>query len=57
MTEQNQLPRVRIIATGGTIAGKGASSTQMIGYKAGVMSVEEMVAGLPELANCAQLSA
>lgn len=57
MTEQNQLPRVRIIATGGTIAGKGTSSTQMIGYKAGVMSVEEMVAGLPELGSCAQLSA
>jgi L-asparaginase len=57
MTEQNQLPRVRIIATGGTIAGKGASSTQMIGYKAGVMSVEEMVAGLPELAGCARLTA
>lgn len=29
------LPQVKILATGGTIAGTASSSTQMTGYKAG----------------------
>ena len=33
------LPQVKILATGGTIAGTASSSTQMTGYKAGNLGV------------------
>ena len=51
------LPRVAILATGGTIAGSGASSTTTVGYKAATAPVEQLVAALPELREAADVRA
>ncbi len=47
-------PRVVILATGGTIAGSGASSTGSA-YKAAVNPVEKVIAAVPELNNIARV--
>lgn len=47
-------PRVVILATGGTIAGSGASSTGSA-YKAAVNPVEKLVAAVPELQQLARI--
>lgn len=44
-----QRPRVHVLATGGTIAGQGASSTSVTEYKRGAFSGEELVARVPEI--------
>lgn len=49
------LPNVVILGTGGTIAGKGKSSTNTAVYEAGAMDVSDLVSGTPEIltvANC-----
>jgi L-asparaginase len=43
------LPRVRLIATGGTIAGTGASSTSLTDYAPGTLSGAALLADLPML--------
>lgn len=43
------LPEVKILATGGTIAGSAPSNTQMTGYKAGALGVETLINAVPEL--------
>ena len=50
------LPNVMILATGGTIAGAGVSSTQYEGYKAAVTPVDELVQNVPELSKIANVS-
>ena len=40
-----------ILGTGGTIAGQAASATDNVGYKAGQLSVESLVAVIPALAG------
>lgn len=47
------LPNVVILGTGGTIAGKGASSTNTAVYQAGAMDVSDLVSGVPEVLNVA----
>ncbi len=49
------LPLVWVLATGGTISGKGPSSTSLADYKAGALTGEELVAGVPELAQVARV--
>ncbi len=51
------LPKVAILATGGTIAGQAASGTQLTGYKAGVLTPEQLIAAVPALSEHAQISA
>ena len=49
------LPNVVILGTGGTIAGKGSSSTNTAVYLSGAMDVNDLVKGTPEVmtvANC-----
>ncbi|WP_313668813.1 L-asparaginase 2 [Atlantibacter sp.] len=48
------LPHITILATGGTIAGGGASATQSA-YKAGKVTVENLVDAVPELKTIAQI--
>ena len=49
-------PHIVILATGGTIAGQGASSEQTTGYKAGVVGVDALIHAVPELKHVANVS-
>ncbi|WP_370871836.1 asparaginase domain-containing protein [Alkalibacillus salilacus] len=42
-------PTIKIIATGGTIAGAGSSNTTTTGYKPGAVTIEELLEGTPNL--------
>ena len=48
-------PNVIILATGGTIAGAGASALNSATYAAAKVPVDKLLAGLPELANVANM--
>jgi L-asparaginase len=50
---QKKLPKVVILATGGTIAGSGATSTTTIGYKAATVPVQALIDAVPELKKVA----
>ncbi|HSV47260.1 MAG TPA: type II asparaginase [Ramlibacter sp.] len=50
---QGAKPNVVILATGGTIAGAGASAANSATYAAAKVPVEKLIAGLPELAGVA----
>lgn len=49
------LPNVMILATGGTIAGTGASSTTTVGYTAAKVGVEALIEAVPELKTVANV--
>jgi L-asparaginase len=51
------LPKVHILATGGTIAGQAASSSNLTGYTAGVLTPEQLIDAVPALTDHAQISA
>jgi len=48
-------PQVVLLATGGTIAGAGASAVNSASYQAAKVPVDKLIAGVPELAQVAQL--
>ncbi|WP_371132575.1 asparaginase [Polaromonas sp.] len=48
-------PNVVILATGGTIAGAGASALNSATYAAAKVPVDKLLAGLPELSNVANV--
>jgi glutamin-(asparagin-)ase len=52
---QQALPNVVILATGGTIAGAGASAVNSATYAAAKVGVDKLIAGLPELAKVANV--
>ncbi|MFC5521711.1 asparaginase [Polaromonas jejuensis] len=52
---QSAKPNVVILATGGTIAGAGASALNSATYAAAKVPVDKLLAGLPELANVANV--
>ncbi|MCO5340821.1 asparaginase [Delftia tsuruhatensis] len=49
-------PNVVVLATGGTIAGAGASAVNSATYTAAKVPVDKLLAGLPELSNIANVS-
>ena len=49
-------PNVVILATGGTIAGAGVTSTTTVGYTAAVTPVDKLISNVPELAKVANIS-
>lgn len=49
-------PHVVVLATGGTIAGAGATAANSATYAAAKVPVDKLLAGLPELANVAKVS-
>jgi len=49
------LPNVVILATGGTIAGAGASAVNSATYSAAKVPVDKLIAGLPELSKVASV--
>src|SRR3954469_2591357 len=48
-------PKVKILATGGTIAGAQASSAE-VGYISGSFSVDDLIKAVPQLKDLAELS-
>ena len=48
--------KVKILATGGTIAGSAASNTQMTGYTPGALGIDILIKAVPELINIAEIS-
>ncbi|MDF2191461.1 type II asparaginase [Paraflavitalea sp. CAU 1676] len=50
-----QLPRVIILATGGTIAGAGASATRA-GYTAGKIPIDDLIGGIPAVKKIADIT-
>ncbi len=55
VSAQSVKPNVVILATGGTIAGAGASASNSATYTAAKIPVEKLIAGLPELGNVANV--
>nr|HNW45749.1 type II asparaginase [Elusimicrobiales bacterium] len=51
-----ELPKILILATGGTIAGTGATATQTTGYKAAVLPVENLIASVPQVRELAAVA-
>jgi L-asparaginase len=49
------LPKIKILATGGTIAGAQATTADA-GYKSGTFSVDDLIKAVPTMTNLAQLS-
>ncbi len=49
------LPLVYVLSTGGTISGKGASSTALADYQSGALLGEELIAAVPEIAQVARI--
>jgi len=50
-----QLPRVIILATGGTIAGQGASA-ERAGYTAGKIPIDDLIGGIPAVKKIANIT-
>src|SRR3954465_4502063 len=48
-------PNIVIVATGGTIAGAGATSANSATYQAAKVPVDKLIAGIPELAAVANV--
>lgn len=53
---QPNLPHIKILATGGTIAGSAKNAGQLTGYTAGALGVESLIAAVPELQTVADVS-
>ncbi|MDR4946074.1 asparaginase [Neobacillus cucumis] len=53
---KKKLPNIKILATGGTIAGTGSTSTQTTGYQAGVLTPDQLIEAVPGLKDVANIS-
>lgn len=56
MQLNKSLPHIKILATGGTIAGSAAQAGQLTGYTAGALGIESLISAVPELESAAQVS-
>ncbi len=54
-SHNRELPLVWVLSTGGTIAGRGASSTSLAEYKSGSILGEELVSAVPEIKQFAEV--
>ncbi|UVM01470.1 asparaginase [Pseudomonas atacamensis] len=52
---QTKLATVVVLATGGTIAGAGASAANSATYQAAKVGIEQLIAGIPELSKLANV--
>ena len=48
-------PKVVILGTGGTIAGKAGSNTEMTGYQAGEIGIQTLINAVPEMLEVAEV--
>lgn len=55
-TREIKLPNVKILATGGTIAGVAASNTATTGYSIGSTTVDTLIKAVPEMKTIANVS-
>ena len=55
LVQAQQLPRVIILATGGTIAGAGAASDRA-GYTAGKIPIDDLIGGIPTIKKVANIT-
>src|SRR5262245_19377062 len=53
----SSLPRIAVLATGGTIAGSAGDASKTAGYKAGVVGVDKLLDAVPALASVADIHA
>ena len=53
--QAQQLPRVKILATGGTIAGAGTSA-EKAGYKAGALPIDDLLNAVPQIHKIATVT-
>ncbi|SAK61920.1 L-asparaginase II [Caballeronia calidae] len=53
----SSLPRIAVLATGGTIAGQAGDASKTAGYKAGVVGVDKLLDAVPALGAVAQIHA
>ncbi len=51
------MPKLLLVATGGTIAGSAADTTDTSRYRAGALSTDSLLAALPEAASLGQITA
>lgn len=51
------MKKIRIIATGGTIAGSADTASETSDYRAGSLGIKEIVRSVPGIRSCAELSA
>lgn len=51
------MPTIALVATGGTIAGAAASATDTVGYTAGALGADALLAAVPQLADVASVRA
>lgn len=56
MQHKQGLPHIKILATGGTIAGSAASAGKLTGYTAGALSVQSLIDAVPQLTEIAAVS-
>ncbi|SAK58467.1 L-asparaginase II [Caballeronia arationis] len=56
-TSNNTLPRIAVLATGGTIAGQAGDASKTAGYKAGVVGVDKLLEAVPALSQVARIHA
>lgn len=54
--QTNHLPNIKVLATGGTIAGSSALNTDTTGYKAGSLGIETLIKAVPEMKSIANVS-
>lgn len=54
-TSAHAKPKIKVLATGGTIAGAQASSSE-VGYKSGTFSVDDLIKAVPQLKDLADLT-
>lgn len=55
MTEEKQRSRIRILTTGGTIAGSAPSASDATNYAAGSLTGEELLAACPTIGEIAEI--
>lgn len=53
----SSLPRIAVLATGGTIAGSAGDASKTAGYKAGVVGVDKLLEAVPALGSVARIHA